>query len=178
MNTETIAVDDAIADLEAEREELAERATDVAAGSDQREYWTQLGRRTERMLDGLRWLRRDHDTDEITLTGLNAGEAARLEDAVDGDETGKKRILTVCLGTETAPWAVDDVDALADDQRRAVADLPRGLVEWLESRISTLSDPGEGNGQSFDELVASKTSDSTRSDDAPPDATPTTSRPN
>lgn len=175
MNDETISVASAVADLDDQRRELAEQAAE--ATGDERRYLMEIGKRTDRMRNALRWLRDEHDCEEITLAGLTGGEVARLEDAADSGESGKQRVLRVCLGSEAAPWVVDGVDDFADEQQKRVAELPDGLLKYLASRITDLSDPlgGQGNEQSFEELLREQATDDLKpSNDAPSGERPQT----
>lgn len=171
LQHETLTLEEAFADLEAEQEELADDIAQIPPDerTESNDKYLQLAQQAgeiERYLGGLDWIREEYDGDvEFSLSGLNTQETLEINDRVDDlrSETitptqstnNMSTIFWVAKGLDDAPF-VDPTDDY-DTKCAVVRDLPRQVTDWLESRISDLSTVGEREGNSFEQLVAEKT---------------------
>lgn len=171
LRTETITFAEEIDRLERERERLAEEVADMAADDPARAQNVERGNDIDGYLDGLEWAMRAHEddavpawdeaVDAVTLGGLNGGEYGKLEqdlsEAAQQSEqgiTGAQRVYQVRAGTVTAPYLDPSADEIS--QLTAVASLPVGFLQWAQHRIDELSSVGNGDRESFADLVAAR----------------------
>jgi len=187
LQRETISLEEAVADLEDEKEELADKVAQIppddrtAENQDYLQYSRQAGE-IERYLGGLDWVRNGPENPdawngtpipddgfgndvEFTLSGLSTAETLEVSDR---SADLRSEAITPTKSTnniETVFWVakgLEDapfIDAGADYDAtcRAVRGLPRQLTDWIESRINDLSTVGNRNGSNFEQLVEEKT---------------------
>jgi len=149
LDTKTLSVGDAVAELEDRIDDIADTLADLDSSTERAESLAQQAQTVEYYLDGLEW-HRDSDGwgDDCTLTfgAPTAGERALMHRAMD-DDVGQetRRVWWVAAGTEEAPYVVDDDDpekALRETWD-AVTDLHPAFVAWAEREIDTVATPGE-----------------------------------
>ncbi|WP_137288830.1 hypothetical protein [Natronorubrum halophilum] len=171
LQTETFTLEEVTADLEDEREELADEIAQIHPDerTEENNDYLQLAERSsdiERTLGGLEWVREEFGTDaEFELSGLNTQETLEIADRVDDlraetitptkSTNNMATIFWAAKGTKSAPF-IDD-DASFEERCATVRALPRQVSDFLESRISDLSTVGNRNATSFEALVAEKT---------------------
>jgi len=173
LQTETFTLEEAVADLEDEREDLADAIAQIPPEdrTEENADYVELAQRAgdvEQYLGGLEWIREeyaDQGTLEFTLSGLATAETLEIGDRVNDlrSETvtptsstdNMATIFWVAKGVDSAPFVDGDVDF--EDKCAAVRGLPRQVADWLEERVSELSTVGEREGNSFGQLVAEKT---------------------
>lgn len=171
LNTETITIEEAVTELEDERDQLADEIAQITPADrtqDNSDFVSASERagEVERYLGGLEWAREEFGNDaEFVLSGLATQETLEVADRVNDlqNETitptqstdNISTIFWVAYGLEDAPF-VDAGDEF-EDVCATVRALPRQVTDWLESRISDLSTVGNRSGSSFDQLVAEKT---------------------
>jgi hypothetical protein len=139
----TVTVSAAIDDVDQQLDDLADRMVEADGGTAAAQTITQLVSDAEKSLQGLVWLRGEYAADaEITVRGLSAGDQARVEDRASdiraersgaGNAPGSRRQVTVATGLVDAPFL--DAGAGYKETLRTVADLPDGVVVWLQSEI-------------------------------------------
>ena len=170
LKTETLGLEEAVADLEDEQEELADEIAQIPPGerTETNNEYVKLAQRAgeiQRYLGGLEWVREEHGADvEFSLSGLDTQETLEINDRIDdlSSETvtptqstdNMATIFWVAKGIDSAPF-IDSDDY--GDKCATVRGLPRQVTDWLESRINDLSTVGEREGNSFEQLVAERT---------------------
>jgi len=120
-----------------------------------------LASETQTRLSGVAHLRSEHGPDAtVEIQGLSAGDYARVEDAVakarehknQDNLPGYHRNQFVAEGLIDGPFMHGDTDR--DDRVKLVADLPVGVVKWLEERINDATAVGSEDFQSLGERLA------------------------
>jgi len=171
LQSETLTLEEAVADLENEKEELADEMAQIHPDerTDENAEYLKLGQQVgeiERYLGGLDWVREEFGDDvEFSLSGLTTAETLEVNDrgADLRSETitptkstnNIETIFWVAKGVDDAPFVDDGADY--DAKCAAVRNLPRQVTDWLESRINDLSTVGNRDGGNFDELLQEKT---------------------
>ena len=171
LREETLRFDEEIERIEAERDELADVVAEADANTQAVAQKAQRGTELDAHLDGLEWAQNAHDdadvpvweddVEAITLGGLTGGEYGALEQDLseaqansDRGALGAQRVYQVRAGTVDAPYL--DASAADTEQLAAVASLPVGFLKWAQDRIDDLSSVGNGDRQSFDDLVSER----------------------
>jgi len=149
----TVTLREAIDDVDAQLDELADRMLDAEAGTAAAQTVSQLVSDAEDALDGLAWLAERHGPDaEITVRGLSAGQQAKLDDRhadlraerqAPGNAPGSHRQVKAATGLVDAPFIASDADY--QERLAALADQPVGVVRWIESEVEEATSL-EGNG--------------------------------
>lgn len=170
LATETYSLDDALAEIEERRGELADELDDLDTGTDAYQDAKARHDRLGYLARGLRWQRDEEDWGdaEIELGALTAGEKAMMHreapDAADGEEM---RLWFVAASTITAPYAGDDLSETFSN----LANCHPAFAEWVEAKANSLGIPDAvGNGSSTSS-TESGTSDEATSTDAPSTST-------
>jgi len=173
LRDERIQFGEEIDRLEREREDLADEVAALDADDPSRDRKISRGNDIDAYLDGLEWAQTAHEdeavpawdesVDAVTLGGLTGGEYGRLEqdlsDAAQQSDQGiqgAQRVYQVRAGTVTAPYLDPSADEIG--QLTAVASLPVGFLQWAQHRIDELSSVGNGDRESFADLVAARSS--------------------
>lgn len=173
LRERTIDLDEAVQQLERERDEVAAQLADLDPENPAATRLQRQGQRLDERLAGARWARDeayddadvpvwDEDTDAITLGGLTGAEYGAVEDELQtaggGDRPaagGAARVYLVAHGTVDAPYhAPDHSDA---ERLAAAGQLPYQFLKFAEHHVNDLTAVGgaEGN-RSFSALVAEK----------------------
>lgn len=177
LDTKTTTIDEAIAELEDDREDLIDEIARIPPDerdADNIEYARKSNEASEleRYLGGLEWARDKYGGDaEIELGGLTTAERAEVDDRVDDfkqttitpteSTAAAESIFWVVKGTLAAPFF--DAQDLAehddpfDYKNGQIGALPSQLTDWLEAEINELSTVGAREGNSFMQQVKAKT---------------------
>jgi len=160
----TVTVADAIADVDQQLDDLADRMIAADGGTAAAQTLSQLVSDAEKSLRGLVWLREEYGADaEITVRGLSAGDQARVEDRASdiraersgaGNAPGSRRQVTVATGLVEAPFL--DGDAGYEETLRAVGNVPDGVVVWLQSEIDDATSLEGNDYRRFGERLKEK----------------------
>lgn len=168
-NTQTIRLADARDRLFREREDLAERAANLAVAESDEEARTQAvqirdeAETVESHAHGLQWAVEQWGEDAtVTVRALTAGDSARVDQHLDqhwmGDASESIRShARIAVAIESAPFV--DPGSDLTDTHTAIADLDHdGFVDWLAAEVEDFSTPGLGNWQPFESLVRERLS--------------------
>lgn len=174
FRTETYDVNEELARLRDRREEVAAAAVEAAPNSDERARRVDEGATLDAQINGLQWVRAEYGGDTaIEVGGLNKGEQARVYDRADADaetvvgagETGTqgaKSVYRCAAGLVDAPFLPAEATDFEARVQVVREDLPVELCAWLERRVTDLTTVGEGNSETFAELLAAKETQSGR----------------
>ena len=156
LDTQTYDLESTIQDLEAEREDLADRMADADPESPAAQQLIEEGQQVDRYLSGLEWYRAEFDADELTLGALTNGERHRVQD-VAGDTAGARQNAYVAMGTVDGAYLEHDPEAVTNgdlsETTMRVADLHPAFVDWAEQEITELGRMDGDTGKSFRALV-------------------------
>lgn len=146
LQTDEVVFDEAIAALESDIDDLADRVSEMDPSSDQARALEDRANRLDTHRRGLEWARSEWDVESVTLGGLNAGEYGRLQDDLPNDAgDGASRIFFVAYGTVSAPYVADDREQTVAN----VSQLPPAFVKWAEAKINDLTHVGGDEGNRF-----------------------------
>lgn len=178
LTTTTIDLEDEYHRLSDEMERYAEEQAKYDRGTDGAQVAAAQGQRAERLRSGVAWAM-DYpghpdvdgsgwDVQTLTVGALTNGDRHLVNDVAD--EVGYKRAdAYVAAGTVDAPFLQHDADDRTVDEFKAtvqaVPDLHPSFVDWLEDRITDISQVGE-EGKSYLELVQEKRSQATSPDES------------
>lgn len=178
LHTETLVLEEERDRLESDMDELATELAKVPEEQqteDNPRYATlhQLGQRLEQRRNGVAHLASEYGEEaEVRVGALTAGEYAWVEDNSSdlanqrggGSVDGAARNHLAAAGLVDAPFLPDEEYANPPDRMEAylgvvAGDLSAMPVKWLAARINdrTSLEPEEGN--SFQDMVAAKASD-------------------
>ena len=176
LHEETINLDEELARLRDEREELLEKTAELHPNDPESPRLQRRGKTLDTHIEAVEWARDRAHTDEalptrdgegqalsvwdepaetLTFGSISGGEFAMIKDRVTTKAasldlqatTGLSQVHTVAFGTVDAPY--HDPDAKRKQQIAAVSKLPRPFLEWAESTLLDLSMVGNGSEQSF-----------------------------
>jgi hypothetical protein len=155
-------LEERIAELQAEREDLVDGTPDDQAVEQQ---IAQAARLQTGLVAAVEHASLDPDA-EFTIGLPTAGEEYRVEREMSEDTAAAERgAWFVAAGTVEAPWQGEDVAATF---RALASDYPRAFVDWLENRINALSLEGNAEWRSSRASSESETaSDSTAASTEP-----------
>lgn len=162
LETTTYDIESELADLESEREELAEQVADAGTESNAIQQLIEKGQRLDRYMAGLQWYVDEYDADEITLGALTNGERHQVRDTADkiGSDMAGRQNAYVAMGTVDGAYLEHDPDAIRQDRYEEtianVTDLHPAFVDWIENEVTQMGRMGEDTGNSFEELVLEK----------------------
>ena len=165
LNSETIDLRDEHDRLLDEQAEIADTIADLDPQNPAFDQYARQGSTIDEQLDGLEWAIDAWDVDDpiVTLEGPTGGELGLIEDLLASDadrqqlrgqQRGAKRVYTVALCTDAAPY----LDG-GEDTETAIGktgQLPLQYLKWAETRISELVSVGNEDRNRFSQLVAEK----------------------
>ncbi|PSP80166.1 hypothetical protein BRC81_02960 [Halobacteriales archaeon QS_1_68_20] len=169
-----VRLGDAFDELDAHLDELAAMLQDADSETASAQALLRRANETEARLSGVAWLIEEYGEDAtVTVTGLGAGDFARVEDRVatiraqsdePGGVPGSKRNVVAAAGLVDAPFLDLDEDASERQQFKqklgAVGSdqLPVGVTKWLEHLVNEESSI-EGNWTPLSERLAASSED-------------------
>lgn len=167
---ETFVLGDERDRLDDRLDELADEFVEMGENNPLRPRHAAEADEVENHLDALDWACEALGAEEeVVVRGLSAGEHARVVDWVDehmrGGGPGSRQNVLVAAGLVDAPFLdvesdgdaeSDDAGPSIEDALPAVASLPPGFRDWLQSCVDDLTTVSEGNSQSFDERIRAR----------------------
>ncbi|WP_395166358.1 hypothetical protein [Natrinema pallidum] len=161
LTTKTYTLDDAIAELTEQIDDLEVEIEDLEDGTDDHAVATGRKDRLQYFRNGLEWQRDEEGWDgdaEIELGALTAGEEAKMHrEASDTAERKEMRLWFVAASTVDAPYAADTLSETFSE----LANVHPAYAAWAESEANGLGVPeSSGNRSSMSSTAtgASKTS--------------------
>ena len=179
LQTREYDLNDVVAQLEAEREGLAEEVAALDPDDPERQDRIQRGQEIDTYLDGLDAVRDPPEDvaipqfDTVELGGLTGGEYGQIEDQLvsaalnRGDDavgSGAERIHLVAQGTIDAVYLEDGMGY--EQAVAATAQLPLGYLKWAEAEVNEMTSLGGNERDSFESLVTESSRSTTSSEAA------------
>jgi len=142
LQTETITVDDALAEIDEQIKEIGDTLADLKPGTDRYEALLDRSDTLEYRANGLIWMRDEAGWGdfEVELGALSAGEKAKMHRQANSNaSTEEMKLWWVAAGSEVGPHVAD---SLSQTFETLAADCHDGFVQWAEAKINELSTPG------------------------------------
>jgi len=187
LTTETVVIDDAIAELGDRIDDLADDRETRNPASDEYAAIKDREDRLSYLRDGLRWQRDEEGWGgdaTVTLGALTAGEEAIMHRAMSANPNrNERRLWFVAAATVDAPYGASRdpdeeplTESTIEETFAALAGqgIHSGFVKWAESKANALATPGgPGNGDRSAESSQATTASATST--TGPDSTTTSS---